>query len=134
MDDWLHPFFRPASSSVCVQLSGPPKDSIPRLSSTDPAERKRLNNHTDLIQTLSKRWTNWASSYHDELVGQVKRRRARAPARSVDDIVSEQLEDHEEVRGRSPSSLIKAAVCSAILDRRPECLEEFDDPNEVALA
>ncbi len=133
MDDWLHPFFRPASPSVCIELSGTPKDAIPRLHSTDLAEQVRLDNHTNLIQTLSKRWTNQASSYHDELVGKVKRRRNGHPARSIDDIVCEQLKDHLAVRGRSPSTMIKAAVCQAVLDRRAEYLEEFDDSNAVAL-
>jgi hypothetical protein len=39
-----------------------------------------------------------------------------------------------EDRGLAASSMIKAAVCQAILDRRSEYLEEFVDPNEVELA
>ncbi len=133
-DDWLHPFFRPASPEAVIELSGTPKDSIPRLHSADAAEQVRLANHTDLIRSLSKRWTNLVASYHDALVGQVRRRRQPNPARSIDDVVREQLEDHVAERGRSPSAMVKAAVCQAVLNRRPEYLEEFDDSNELALA
>lgn len=133
MENWLHPFFRPASSDVCIKLSGAARSSIPRLHSADPSEQVRLDNHSDLIRSLSKRWTNRAASYLDELVGQVGRRRTCTSARTTDEIVREQLDDHLAVRGRSPSSLIKAAVCQAVLDHRPEYFEEFDEPNRVDL-
>lgn len=130
-DDWLHPFFRPASSQVHIKLSGTPKSSIPQLHSTDATEQIRLDNHTHLIRTLSKRWTNSASSYYDSLVRNAKR--ASKPSKPIDDVVRDQLDAHLEDRGRCASSMIKAAVCQAVLDRRPEYIEEFDDPNAVAL-
>lgn len=131
-DDWLHPFFRPASPKVQIRLNGIPKDSIPQLHSPDPAEQTRLENHTNLIRTLSKRWTNCASSYHDKLVRDVKR--ALKQPETVDDVVLEQLDSHLDDRGHAASSMIKAAVCQAVLDRRPEYTEEFTDQNPVGLA
>ena len=41
----------------------------------------------------------------------------------------EQLDDHLADRGRAIYSMAHAAVCQAILDRRDEYLEEFDDSN-----
>lgn len=129
-DDWLHPFFRPASDQVQIKLSGNPKNSIPQLHSPDTAEQTRLDNHTDLIRSLSKRWTKVATAYYDRLVGEISRKHR---INAVDSIVRTALEDHLAVRGKSASSMIHAAVCQAVLDRRPEYLEEFTTPNAPAL-
>jgi hypothetical protein len=128
--DWLHPFFGPASLQVQIKLSGTPKNSIPELHSPDPAEQVRLLNHTGLIRSLSTRWTNVAAAYYDRLIGKVSRDRAVA---NVDTIVMAELESHQADRGRFASTMIHAAVCQAILDRRPEYLEEFTTPNALAL-
>jgi len=133
MQDWLHPFFRPASSKVCIRLTGAPEDSIPRLSSTDPAEQIRLDNHADLIRSLSERWTRIAASYFDSLSSKVSRTKTEHPAQLIDDIVIDQLDDHQANRGREASTLIKAAVCRAILDNRPGYREELVDSNPVEL-
>jgi hypothetical protein len=133
MQDWLHPFFRPASPNVCIQLVGSPTASIPRLTSTDSTEQIRLDNHASLIPSLSPRWTNIASSYYDVLTRKINHKQARQPAQSIDAIVSDQLEDHQRSRGCEASTLIKAAVCQAVLDHRPGYREELDAPNAVAL-
>jgi hypothetical protein len=52
---------------------------------------------------------------------------------TIDELVRQQLDAHFDDRGTSPSSLIKAAVCQAVLDRRPEYLEEFADSNPPVL-
>lgn len=125
--DWLHPFFRPASTQVQIELSGIPSDSIPRLNSPDVAEQKRLLNHTELIQSLSKRWTNSSAAHFDILVREV-RRKINA-ANTVVSLVRIKLEDHLESRGRALSSMVHAAVCQAVIDRRPGYIEEFSMPN-----
>lgn len=129
--NWLHPFFRPASNRVQIQLTGKPKDSIPRLHSPDAVEQARLDNHNDLIPSLGSRWTKIAAAYYDCLVGKVRR---RTPAVPIDTVVRIALEDHVADRGRSPSSMVHAAVCQAVLDRRPEYLEEFASPNAPQLS
>ena len=133
MQDWLHPCFRPASEKVRIELNGGPADSIPRLTSTDSIEQLRLVNHEDLMRSLSDRWTRIASSYFGVLVDKVGGKKARHPGQSIDAIVVEQLVDHQEYRGREASTMVKAAVCQAVIDRRPEWQEEFDDPNEPRL-
>jgi len=128
--NWLHPFFRPASVAVQIRLTGTPKDSIPRLHSSDTIEQARLDNHFNLIPSLGSRWTNIASAYYDRLVGRVRRRNPTAPVATV----KLELEDHLATRGQSPHSMIHAAVCQAVLDRRPGYLEEFVSPNAPQLS
>jgi hypothetical protein len=127
MLEWLHPFFREASNQVQIRLNGVPKASMPRLYSPDSTEQIRLDNHTDLIHTLSQRWTNKVTVFFDTLVGEVSRR-LRADT-TVDGLVRERLEDFIAGRGRTPSALVYASVCQAVLDRRPEYFEEFFDSN-----
>ena len=131
--DWLHPFFRAASAQVRIELSGTPQDSIPQLHSPDAAEQTRLSNHTDLIQSLSKRWTNVAAAHFDVLVREVNRKIKEDATNSLESLVSTKLEDHLESRGKAASSMIHAAVCRAVLDSRPEYLEEFTNPNAPTL-
>lgn len=131
-DDWLHPFFRPASTGAHIRLSGSPPEFIPQLHSPDAAERKRLTNHTALVKTLSKRWTNYSAAYFDRLVREVTRRISEA--RPLESIVAERLEDHLDSRGRSASAMVQAAVCQAVLDGRPEYVEEFAAPNAPSFA
>lgn len=126
-DDWLHPFFRPASAQVKIRLSGTPKASIPELHSSNPDEQTRLNHHTELIQSLGKRWTNLASTHFDVLVRDVNRNMKEGE--SIISLVQTKLEDHEGNRGIDPSSMIHAAVCRAVLDNRPGYIEEFSSPN-----
>lgn len=128
--DWLHPFFRPASNRVQIQLTGRPKESIPRLYSPDAVEQARLDNHADLIPSLGSRWTHIAAAYYDRLVRDFRR---STPATSVDSFVTKALDAHIADRGRFESSLVHAAVCRAVLDRRPEYLEEFASPNAPQL-
>jgi hypothetical protein len=130
--DWLHPFFRPASALVQIKLSGTPQNSIPKLYSPDATEQIRLTNHTDLIRSLGKRWTNAAAAYHDVLVGQINRK-VVITAKSVDSLVRERLDDHLDSRGQAATSMVHAAVCQAVLDRRPEYIEEFAAPNAPTL-
>ncbi len=130
-DDWLHPFFRSASTQVRIELSGTPQNSIPQLHSPDAAEQTRLSNHADLIQSLSKRWTNVAAAHFDVLVREVTRK--MTVSNSVKSLVKTKLEDHLESRGKAASSMVHAAVCQAVLDRRPEYLEEFANPNAPTL-
>jgi hypothetical protein len=141
-DDWLHPFFKPASQSVVITLSGTPRDSIPRLCADDASEQLRVDNHFDLINQakltkpsleLSKRWTNNASGYFDKLVRDATRK-GHSRGTALRAFVSEQLEDHIADRGKAAYSMIKAAVCRAILDRRPEYESEFLDSNPPGLA
>jgi len=137
-DDWLHPFFRPTSDDVQIRLNGPPMDSIPRLHSPDAAEQTRLDNHTGLIRSLSKRWTNTAAGSFDRLVRNVNKRvtaTSHVGKRiAVMNHVGMRLEEHLESRGRAASSMVHAAVCQAVLDWRPEYIEEFINPNAPKLA
>jgi hypothetical protein len=130
-DYWLHPFFRPASSQVQIKLSGRPENSIPQLLSPDATEQTRLRNHTDLIRSLAKRWTNVAAAHFDVLVREVNRKVNTAT--SVDSLVRTKLEDHLESRGRAASSMVHAAVCQAVLNRRTGYIEEFATPNAPVL-
>ncbi|EFK10132.1 HNH endonuclease domain protein [delta proteobacterium NaphS2] len=130
-DDWLHPFFRPASAQVRIELKGTRQDAIPQLHSPDSAEQIRLSNHEGLIQSLSKRWTNVATAHLEVLIPQVK---ARLNAEnSVKSLVNTKLEDHLASRGKEASSMVRAAVCRAFLDGRPGFFEEFDNPNAPVL-
>lgn len=131
MVNWLHPFFRVASNQVQISLNGAPNTSLPRLYSPDSMEQIRLDNHTDLIHTLSQRWTNKVTAFFDTLVGEVSRR-LRADT-TVDDLVKERLNDFIAGRGRAPSGLLYASVCQAVLDRRPEYYEEFSGSNPPVL-
>ncbi len=130
-DDWLHPFFRPASSNAVIKLSGTPQDSIPQLHSPDPAEQLKLSNHTNLIQSLAMRWTNIASAHFDVLVREVNRK--LNSTNSVTTLVNIKLDDHLASRGYAASSMVHAAVCQAVLDNRPGYIEEFTTPNAPAL-
>lgn len=133
-DDWLHPFFRPASPNVQIRLSGDPPDFVPQLHSPDGDEQIRLSNHTNLIRSLSTRWTNNAAAYFDRLIGETQRAKQRmAKALTLKNIVEMRLEDHLESRRRNASSMIHAAVCQAVLDGRPGYIEEFAAPNAPAL-
>jgi len=130
-DNWLHPFFQPASQQVQIRLSGTPQDAIPKLHSPVAAEQTRLDNHTDLIQNLGRRWTRIAAAQYDVLVRQVNR--DVDMANTVDSLVQKRLGDYLDSRGQTASSMIHAAVCQAVLDRRPEYLEEFATPNAPVL-
>jgi hypothetical protein len=132
-DDWLHPFFRPASDQVQIKLNGTPQKSIPILDSPDATEQKRLTNHTKLIQSLSNRWTRKVGAYFDVLVTQVNERVHKNPGKSHYDFVQIRLEDHIIARGKTASSLIHAAVCQAVLNKRPGYVEEFANPNTPTL-
>ncbi|WP_367871723.1 hypothetical protein [Luteolibacter sp. Populi] len=134
--DWLHPFGCPASDGVRIQLSGNPRQSVPQLHSFDANEQRRLDNHHWLLDRLdqpnpsrylSNRWTNAASAHFDVLVGRVNRR--ASAANTIQSLVQIQLEDHQAERGRTASAIVHAAVCQAILDQRPEYLEEFGNSN-----
>lgn len=139
--DWLHPFEGPASDDVQIQLTGNPWQAVPQLHSPDANEQRRLNNHHWLLDRLnqpnpsrylSNRWTSAASNHFDVLVDRVNRRVNAAT--SVESLVRIQLEDHQAERGRTASAMVHAAVCQAILDRRPEYMEEFADPNSLSLS
>jgi hypothetical protein len=134
-DDWLHPFFRPASALAQIRLTGTPEDSIPRLHSPDAAEQTRLENHTGLIRSLSKHWTNTAAGYFDRLVWHVNRNAGNHVNMFIlaRNIANKRLEEHTAFRGRAASSMIHAAVCRAVLDRRPEYIQEFLTPNAPKL-
>lgn len=129
--EWLHPFFRPASLQVQIKLSGIPQNSIPKLHSPDYEEQKRLTNHTDLIRSLSKRWTKIAAAHFDVLVQEVNRK--VDAENSVEKLVRIKLEDYRETRGMAPSSMVYFAVCEAVLDHRPGYIEEFAMPNAPTL-
>jgi hypothetical protein len=131
MADWLHPFFRAASTQVQIRLSGAPNASIPILESPNTVEQIRLNNHSELIRTLSDRWTKRASAFFDGFVNEVKRK--STTGQTADDLVRVRLDDFAAERGREPFSLIRAAVCQAVLDRRTGYCEEFSDSNPVRL-
>jgi hypothetical protein len=139
--DWLHPFEFPASIGVQIKLTGNPRQSVPQLHSSDAMEQRRLDNHHWLLDRLdqpnpsrylSNRWTNAASAHFDVLVQRVNRR--TDAANTVVRLVQIQLEDHQAERGQSTSSMVHAAVCQAILDQRPEYLEEFSTSNPPQLA
>jgi hypothetical protein len=127
--DWLHPFFRPASTAAGIKLSGPPKASIPQLTSHDATEQTRLDNHTSLIQTLSTRWTNNASAYFDILV--IRVRKKMSSAADIVRLVEDQLSD--QIRGLEANAMVRAAVCEAVIDNRPEYRNEFLDSNPPRL-
>jgi hypothetical protein len=129
--DWLHPFFRPASPQAQIRLSGSPRTSIPELYSPDPAEQTRLENHSALIRTLTKRWTRVAAVYYDVLVRQLNHR--VDSANSVESLIKMKLEDHLETRGQAASSMVHAAVCQAVLDQRPGYIDEFLEHNPPTL-
>ena len=128
--NWLHPYFRPASAYTEIRLNGEPQNSVPQLYSPDCYEQIRLNNHSQLIRTLSKRWTKGVINYFEVLVGDVNRKLAKIESTdTIESLVSVRLEDHNENRGRDPLSLLHAAVCKAVLDKRPGYIEEFATPN-----
>jgi len=129
--DWLHPFFAPASAGTVILLSGGSRDAIPRLHSDDPNERQKLGNHESLIPNLSKRWTGAASDYFDTLVNRV-REQIEENGETVDHWVRQYLRDHR--RGLEPMALVRAAVCQAVLDRRPEYILEFENPNILGMS
>ena len=127
--EWFHPYFNPASPETCIRLTGSPMDSIPVLYSPDSTEQIRLSNHTKLIPSLSKRWTDRVSVSFDVLVRQVNRKVKSKPGTSIKEIVNDLLAEHLDSRGVSPSSMVHAAVCRAVLDGRSGYLEEFASPN-----
>lgn len=129
-DDWLHPFFNPASAKTVIELSGGPRDAIPRLHSDDPDERRKLGNHETLIPNLPRRWTGAASDYFDTLVNRV-REQIEENGHTVDHWVKQYLRDHP--RGLEPMALVRAAVCQAVLDRRPEYIVEFENHNKLGM-
>ncbi|HEY4257193.1 MAG TPA: hypothetical protein VGM66_08280 [Candidatus Udaeobacter sp.] len=131
MKKWLHPLFRPATAAVKIKLTGTPKDWIPKLQVADRAEQARLCNHTSLIRTLSKRWTDRAAVTFDVLVNKV--RREINAVNTIDSLVKVILMDYQATRGKRSFALLDAAVCEAVLDGRPGYLEEFDDPNPPQL-
>jgi hypothetical protein len=77
--------------------------------------------------------TNVAAAHFDILVGEVYRKRKVNLVDSVESLVRMKLEDHLVTRGRAASSIFHAAVCQAVLDRRPGYIEEFTTPNVPAL-
>ena len=138
--DWLHPFKCPASGDVLIRLTGDPRNAVPQLHSPNAGEQRRLENHVWLMDRLdadqpyrylSKRWTNVAAASFDVLVRRVNKR--KDASNPVDALVQTQLEDHGSSRGKAASSLIHAAVCRAVLERRPEFREEFEDANPPLL-
>lgn len=129
---WLHPFIKPASKAVEIRLSGSPKNSIPQLYSPDPAEQERLKNHTALIKTLGTRWTKVVSVSFDRLVRDVNYG-VKDTGDSIETLVRRRLRDHKLSRGRDVSSMVHAAVCQAVLNQRPEYLQEFAMPNAPSL-
>jgi hypothetical protein len=131
-ENWLHPFFRIASSKVKIKLTEKPQYSQPFLHSPDPDEQKYLDNHMNLIKTLSVRWRKSAFQYFDSLVQQVNLE--INATKTIDSIVLTKLRDHNATRGKLSSSLIYAAVCQAVLDNRPGYREEFEDSNPVRLS
>lgn len=131
-DAWLHPFFRPASLQTQIRITGTPSDPNATLQSPNPVEQQRLKNHSELIPTLSKRWRKIAVRSFGVLVAEIN---ARIDAQNtVASLVQIRHEDHLRTRGRSPDSLIHAAVCQAVLDGRPGYIDEFAYPNAPVLA
>jgi hypothetical protein len=139
--EWLHPFECPASDNVRIVLTGSPRTAVPRLHSSDASEQRRLDNHHWLLDRLdqpnpsrylSMRWTYVAAAHFDVLVERVNRR--VNATNSIEKLLGIQLADHQAERGRAASSMVHAAVCQAILDQRPEYLQEFATPNPPALA
>lgn len=125
--DWLHPFFRPASSQTEIRLNGNPGDPKPQLSSPDADEQKRLSNHEGLIKNLGKHWRTILAHEFDLLKRRLNRRSGEH--KELNDLVVTELEDQLAERGKSAWSLVKAALCQAILDQRPGYVEEFEQPN-----
>lgn len=132
IERWLHPIFRPASENVTIRLTGDPRNAIPQLHSDDADEQVRLQNHTNLIRTLSARWTNRAAATFDVVVNAVRRKRHEN--NSVDALVTVMRDDYKATRGTRSFALVDTAVCQAVLDRRPGYYDEFADPNAVRLS
>lgn len=139
-NDWLHPFACPASEDAQIRLTGNPRQAVPQLHSPRGGEQPKLDNHmwlmdrldeTTPFRYLSKRWTNAAAAHFDNLVCEVNRK--VNAANPVDTLVRTKLDDHRATRGREASSMVHAAVCQAVLDLRPEYLEEFTTPNAPLL-
>lgn len=87
-----------------------------------------------MIQTLATRWNRKVVSYADKLSGKIARRRGKDAGFDIDGFVTECLEDQEAERGKSSNTLIHAAVCRAVLSRRPGYLEELFDSNPPTFA
>lgn len=132
--DWLHPFERPASDKACIVLNGPPARPLPELHSANADEVTPLQNHTRLIRTLASRWNGKITAYVDRLTGEVRRERHLDPNLTPQSLVAKRLDDHKAAKGTTSNTLIQAAVCQAVLDRRPGYLEEIFDSNPPTLA
>jgi hypothetical protein len=130
--EWLHPYIRPAGLQIEIRLSGSPNDSIPRLHSPDANEQMRLDNHLGRIPSLQTRWTIQVFEYFNRVVLQVQERVANGA--KVNDIVEGYLIDKQQSRGSDFFALAHAAVCKAILDRRPQYHEELSNSNRLTLS
>lgn len=129
--DWLHPFFRCASSEAEFRLGGGPGASSPALWASAPVELTRLTNHSTLIKGVNKRWERRVAGYFDRLVVKVKSRMEKGE--TVDVVVNRFLVDHQSGRGLEESSMLYSAVCQAVLNNRAGYRNEFIDSNPPML-
>lgn len=87
-----------------------------------------------MIQTLATRWNGKVVSYAEKLSGKITCQLMKNAGFDIDGFVAECVEDYEEDRGKTSNTLIHAAVCRAVLSRRPGYLEELFDSNPLKLA
>ena len=131
MKKWLHPLFRPATAGVKIKLNGTPKSWIPRLLAVDRVEQARLCNHTNLIKTLSKRWTYRAAATFETVIQKVQQE--KSAMNSIEVVLTKIRADYEATRTRRSFALIDTAVCEAILEGRQNYFRELEDSNPPRL-
>lgn len=110
--DWLHPFFRCAPVDCCVELTGIPPEPLPKLVSPSAWHQPALDNHAKLI-SLQTRWQTRAIQYFAGLRTKYMQTRwgSNLPA-----LAASEREDQYSKRGIEEFSLVKVAVCQALLD------------------
>lgn len=113
--DWLHPYFRTAPDDVFVELTGVPPDPVPKLVSPTAWHQKQVGNHAWLVN-LESRWQTRAAQYFASLRAQYMQPKWRS---RLSALAASEREDHRIKRGIEESSLLKVAVCQAILDDKP---------------
>lgn len=119
--EWLHPYFGPAPEDTFVELSGIPPEPLPKLLSPSAWHRNRLENHAWLVN-LESRWQTRAAQYFAGLRTKLMQPRwnNQLPA-----LAASEREDQMGMRGIEESSLLKVAVCQALLDDKPGYREEL---------
>ena len=126
--DWFHPYLRSADGNYMIELRGAAGRPEPRMVPIGATPANRCLNFENLVK-LPETWKTQARSVVSTLKKELKRQAVRRGAAlgepEIRAILAESRHDADAVSRSAPYSLVRRAICDAVLNNRPGYMQMF---------